>query len=816
MAILVVLMSGVAGWGVASRFHEDDFLHAPRVGLVVSGSSDVDEMVKKERYHNQVYAVLESYCYECHMDGEEKGGVNLDEYMELSAATSDSELWSRVRRQLDLELMPPPDREQPGEDLKAGVMAWIDEEIFPVDSERPDPGRLPWRRINVAEYENAVRDLFGVEIAARELLPPDDAGHGFDTTADSLKLTTAHMQRFLEAADEVMAQAVWIGPMDWTTRESGVEDWQGDGKNDGSYWMLATNGKVGWKMPVEEGRRYRVEIDASADLAGDELPKMEIRFEDRVVETLEVAAERGEFQTLSFEWAPEQAGERWEFAFINDFYAPEVESRWRRDRNLKVAKVRLVGPIDGERPAKPATHRRIFGERLPNETAEAHAERIFQKYARLAFRRPVGMAEVRRYLEFLELMKDEDDAFEQGVEMGLKAILVSPEFLLRGEPAGDSLVGGRQLISQSLLASRLSFFLWSSIPDDALLREVEQGTLRLNLRQQVRRMLADPKARALTENFAGQWLRLRDMEHFRPDRRAFPDFDDSLKADMARETELFFEEIIFNHRPITDFLDADYRFLNRRLAEHYGIRVKGDWEAKDELVKVSRDLLEPIGENGGQIAQIGGLLAQGSVLSLTSEARRTSPVMRGQWILENLLDRAPPPPPGDIPSLEQAKVEGKRLSHREQLEMHRSKPDCAACHRLMDPLGFALENLDPVGRWRTVERHHKKSLPIDASAELPGGAKVVGAAGLIGYLIENEQEAFTKCLIKKMLTYALGRGVEYYDQPAIDQIYERVKANEFSSEQLLLGIIESIPFQQKRAPVVTADTGGSKNPEKTE
>ncbi|MGH7128099.1 MAG: DUF1592 domain-containing protein, partial [Planctomycetaceae bacterium] len=489
-----------------------------------------------------------------------------------------------------------------------------------------------------------------------------------------------------------------------------------------------------------------------------------------------------EIGSYEFQLRLTEGKQRFAAWFINDYYDENAENRRERDRNLEVYALEVEGPLGTHPTNLPETHRRIVIARPgPEKTVEQAAREIFTAFLPRAFRRPVEPHEVEPIVELVVFVSEQGETFEQAVSIGVQAALVSPRFLFRVErdPAADDPDGVRRL-SDYELASRLSYFLWSSMPDEELFEHARRGDLHKPdvLTAQVRRMLADPKAHALTENFAAQWLNLRNLAACTPDPEHFEDFDDELRQDMRRETELLFETIVTEDRNILDFLDADFTFVNERLAEHYGLEdVEGDDFRRVSLAGTRRR----------------GVLTHASILTLTSNPNRTSPVKRGKWILENLLDQAPPDPPPNVPQLEETAKENPDATLRQQLEMHRANPTCASCHKVMDPLGLAFEHFDPVGRWR--EKQDGK--PIDASGRLPGGEEFNGAVELVAVL-KTRQDDFSRCLAEKMLTYALGRGLERFDTCAVDEIVGSMRDNDHRFSALVLAIVRSDPFLKRR------------------
>lgn len=729
----------------------------------------------------EVLPLLDYHCYECHGDGSKKGELALDDFESISEMQADRELWKRIRAHIDQRLMPPIDEEQPTAEERKVLVEWIDSAVFPVDPNKPDPGRVTLRRLNRVEYENTLEDLLGVPLDIQDLLPPDDSGYGFDNIGDVLTLSPAHLERFLQTASVALDRAVHPEPMPFPNRTIEGRKLDGPGHRDSSGHLLHSEGAAKVHLPFPQAGKYLLSIEAGAMHAGDEGPKVEIRLGDRKLATREIREpyDRPGTITLDIEM-PKPSKPLLELHFINDFYDPENPNPKRRDRNLLIGSVSLKGPLDGPRPRKPVSHRMIYGEKSADETDEAWATRVFSNFARRAFRRPLEDSEAERYLNFVRLAKTEERSVESGIRHGLEAILVSPSFLFREEPQPAPDNPDRiHPVNDHVLASRLSYFLWSTMPDEELSKLADQGLLRAKLPEQVERMLGSPKAHEFVTHFTGQWLQLRDLANAGPSRRSFPKFRMQLRGDMARETGMLFHHMVRENRPLTDLLDADYSFLNERLAQHYGIPgVKGDDFRRVSLKGHPRR----------------GILGHGSFHLVTSHPLRTSPVLRGKFVLENLLDTAPPPPPPNIPQLTPPGRDGKGLSLRKQMEKHREDPGCASCHALMDPIGFGLENFDADGSWRTKENGR----PIDASGQLIDGGTFKGADELRQLLVEQHEDDFMRSVASKMLTYALGRGTDWYDKPAIDRMISETRKAGSGTKDLIHALTRSVPFQFRR------------------
>ncbi|MBK1826282.1 DUF1592 domain-containing protein [Haloferula rosea] len=735
----------------------------------------------EEAWKKEILPLFDYHCYECHGEGIKEGELALDEFDGIPSMQADRERWKRIRAHIDQRLMPPIDEEQPTSEERDKMVQWIDAAVFPVDPDKPDPGRVTLRRLNRIEYENTLKDLLGVRLELQELLPPDDSGYGFDNIGDVLTLSPAHMERFLASARFALEQTVHADPMPFPSRTIPGRKMEGGGHRDENGHFLFRNGAATTDLEFPKAGRYRISIAAGGTFGAKEGPQMIVRLDKEKLGSWEIRDSLETPGTTDIEVTIAKPGRKTLAAeFPNDWFDENYPVPTARDRNLLVHQVSLTGPLDGPRPRKPESHRRIYGERRSGESDEAWATRIFSRFARQAFRRPLEPGEAERYLHFIRLAEREGRDFEHGVLHGLEAILVSPSFLFREEPQPEPDNPERiHPINEHALASRLSYFIWSTMPDQALSKLADDGLLRANLHAEVERMLNSPKAEQFVSNFAGQWLQLRDLRSANPSRRAFPRFNSRLRQDMARETNLLFAHMIRENRPITDLIDADYTFVNRRLAKHYGIE------------GVESDSFERVSLSGSPRR---GILGHGSFLLVTSHPLRTSPVLRGKFVLQNLLDMAPPPPPPNVPQLTPPEKHGKGLSLREQMEKHREDPGCASCHALMDPIGFGLQNFDADGSWRTKEN----GKPIDASGQLGDGQKFQGADDLRRLLLEHHREDFLRSAGSKMLTYALGRGTDWYDKPAIDRIVRETEDGDFGTRAMIHAVIRSVPFQYRR------------------
>ena len=768
-------------------------------------------------------AMFSDYCVVCHNDMRVTGGLSL-EHVDLSRLAVDAdetEIWENIARKLRTRAMPPPGRQRPSESQYEAVAARVETELDAAAEAAPNPGRRPAvHRLNRAEYTNTIRDLFALQVDGAVLLPADDSGYGFDNIADVLSISPMLTERYLAAARKISRLAVGDLALAPSTDIFEVNKYLHQDARVSEDLPFGSRGGMAARHTFPVDAEYVVKIYLSRPYDGRvrglaEPHQLEVRLDGVLVAELEVGGplppdENGRPRRRDYRNVPDD-GQEVRFtatagphllgvSFVGR--APVLEGMHRPyyaitsyeyagDQTLDpgVGRVELSGPYNVTGRGDTPSRRAIFTCRPPpNVVASGPAEvacasEILGRLGRFAFRRPVTEDELEMLLEFFHSGRAVAD-FDAGIEMALRRVLVSPDFLFRRESDPDGAAPGQPYaISELELASRLSFFLWSSIPDGELLDLAARGELRRPrvLDQQVARMLADPRARALVDNFGGQWLYLRNMELVSPDPYAFPDFDGNLRVAMTREMELFLESQIREDHSVLELMTSDQTFVNQRLAEHYGIpNILGNHFRRITL--------------SGELDRRRGLLGKGSLLTVTSYAHRTSPVLRGKWLLENVLGTPPPPPPPDVPELtEEAEVDGSILSLRERMEAHRSDPVCASCHRVMDPLGFALENFDGIGRWRATS---EAGTPIDASGELADGTPVDGPVSLRNALLKRP-ENFVTTVTEKLMTYGLGRGVEYYDASAVRRIVRGAAVDGYTWSALITGIARSVPFQMR-------------------
>jgi hypothetical protein len=917
---------------------------------------------ESDTYQKTVTPLLQKYCYECHGDGKHKADLALDSYKSVDDVLKGREKWEAVLRNVQAHDMPPEDASAtPTQEEREVLTSWIKKELYKVDPEKPDPGRVTIHRLNRAEYNNTIRDLVGVDFQPAADFPPDDSGYGFDNIGDVLSLPPVLMEKYLSAADKILDEAIPTEPIKSTVRhfpaslaqvgfnaigdrgdgwiqlisleeddvavevpvtpgeylvrvkafckptggqfvgggnnsvvvpdgqipptrisimvnngfvqdfalatseaEAGVYEARvgvaqgkqrfravvrrirgaandltmtngrlgkqqpgiayvkyielegplpaanrrfvpaqleshGEGKNlPSGTRLLDHNGDISTKLSVTNEGDYTLRAQAYADQAGDQAAFMQFLIDGKPIQTFNVAASgywkaiQGQRIFSPMLLVPTPAiyetkvhltpGEHvWSAAFINDYVDDKMDNPNWKDRNLYIDYLEFSDPTAPARmPDMPPQMQKLFASHPASSGNQLEAARqIVNDFTRRAWRRPITAQESDRLMKLYTLADSQGESFEGSVKLALKGALVSPHFLFRGElqpdPNNPNVV---HEIDEFALASRLSYFLWSSTPDDELLNLAAQGELRKNLEAQVRRMLASDKANALVDNFAAQWLQTRELTSMQPDKELFPDYDPVLCTSMQKETELFFQYVMRNDRSVLDFLTGDYTFVNEKLATLYGIEgVSGEQFQKVSLADTPRR----------------GVLTQASVLTLTSNPTRTSPVKRGKWVLENILGTPPPPPPPNVPPLEK---EGQKLTGtlRQQMEQHRVDPNCASCHARMDPIGFGLENFDAIGAWREKDGES----PIDSTGVLTTGESFKGATGLTQILAGPKQEQFITCLSEKMLTYALGRGIEYYDRPAVDKIVAGMKQDDMKFSRLILEVVNSLPFQMRR------------------
>ncbi len=780
-------------------------------------------------------ALVKTYCATCHSDRTRSGELSL-EHADLADIPRNAELWEKVIRKVRAGMMPPAGMPRPDAATLDAFVTHIETTIDRAAAAHPKPGRTALHRLNRAEYANAIRDLLSLEIDATALLPPDDESSGFDNIADVLTVSPSLMERYLSASWNISRAALGNvnltpGTVTYRVRPDLSQDQHVEGMPPGTRGGM----KIEHTFPVDGEYVIRLRMwrntfdlmrgmedphDIEIAMDGTRLTVVTVGGRDDFGRMAENPGTFGaELDRRLTVRLPVKAG-------THTIWATTVlKSHAPRDDLIKpfirttvdgldimgdpsVDRITIEGPYAVAGPGDSASRRKILTCNPPSRSAlrrdtEASevgcARQILTTLARQAYRKPIDTATTDVLMDFYARGRKSGGHFDRGIESALQFILASPEFLFRVEPdppqRSSSGAGGAAKAAASAyqlgdlaLASRLSFFLWSSLPDEPLIAVAAQGRLTQPavLEQQVRRMLADRRSKTLIDNFAEQWLHLRNLKNSNPDLSAFPDFDDNLRQAMKEETELFFDSIMREDRSVMDLLNADYTFVNERLARHYGI----------PNIYGSRFRRVPVPNEARR-----GLLGQASILTVTSYPNRTSPVERGKWILTNLLGVPPQPPPPNIPPLPEGGTEGKNVSLRERMERHRANPVCAGCHRAMDPIGFAMENFDGIGRWRGSE----DGQAIDASGTLFTGAKLDGVNGLRQELVRRP-DVFVGVLTERMLTYAVGRGLEHYDMPAVRRIVRQARADNYRFSSVVLGVARSVPFQMKETAVVVKET----------
>lgn len=743
---------------------------------------------------------LQKYCFECHDSDARKGGLALDALDAANPAKSPA-VWEQVIRKLRHRQMPPVGQARPDDPTYDFVVLDLQSAIDRAAEATPNPGRTDtFRRLTRTEYRKAIRDLLRLDVEVSELLPKDEISHGFDNVTVG-ELSPTSLEKYLSAARKISALALGRPiasplaeiiriPLDLTQVE----------QFDGLPFGTRGGAVVPHHFPLdaEYELQLRLTRDRNEKVEGlRQAHEVELLLDGIPVRRFEVRAPGGGAKhdnvdrhlnvRIAVKAGPHEVGATFvskSSALFESERQPTL-AHFNADRHARpqpaLYSITVTGPMNATGPGDTASRRRVFSCYPGDPSEEANcATNIIAAFMGRAFRRPVSASDLQTPLRFYEETR-KTEGFEAGIEMALRAILTSPHFLFRIEPDPEGIpVRTAYRISDIQLASRLSFFLWSSIPDDELTSLAIRGDLGnpAILEQQVKRMLQDRRSEALAGSFAAQWLYLRNLDSVRPDARLFIDFDDNLRQALHRETELFFGSILREDRNVLDLLRADYTYLNERLAKHYGIpHVYGS-----EFRRVS------LASDDAR----GGLLTQGSILTVTSHANRTSPVLRGNWVLGNILGMPPKPPPPDVPQLKEETDTGRTLSMREQMAEHRKNKTCATCHNLMDPVGFALENYDAIGRWRTQEG----GVAVDASGNLADGSQFNGALELQRAILKRP-ELFVTTMTEKLLTYSLGRGLEYYDASAIRKIVIAAARDDYRFSSIILGIVASTPFQMR-------------------
>jgi cytochrome c5 len=769
-------------------------------------------------------AVLNQYCVLCHNETLKTAGLLLDK-ADVEHVNQDPAIWEKVVRRLRTESMPPTGMPRPDKTTYESLATYLETTLDAAAAVNPNPGRpSAVHRLNRTEYTNAIRDVLALDVDGQALLPPDESGHGFDNSGEILSVSEMLMERYLIAARQISRTAVGdptLRPvaMTFSAPKTGLQfDRESDDLPFGSRGGMA----VKYSFPLDGEYSIKIRLLRTKGIEGPRIiglgepRQLDVRLDGKRVQLFAIGGEK--------DLRPEQVEERLELrfpakagtrtvgvTFLNEDLAAEGMLRpliaevqlkgWgARDDSRRppgVESVSISGPYNAQGAAEAPSRAKIF-ICTPKAAKEEErcAKQILANLARYAYRRPVTAADTDTLLQYYKVGRDAQKSgnrFEEGIRMALETMLVSPDFLFRMELDPPKAAQQPRRVNDIEMASRLSFFLWSSIPDKELLDLAAAGKLTnpATLQQQVRRMLLDPRAQMLVDSFFGQWLGLRNAKTHAPDIIAFPDFDDDLREAFQQETSLLFASMLREDRSVVELLNADYTYANERLARHYGIPdVYGSHFRRVTLADENR----------------WGILGKGAILMVTSLPNRTSPVLRGKWVMENVMGAPPPPPPPNVPAFPENKTDFTQLTVRQRLEMHRANPFCASCHSRMDPLGFAFDNFDPVGKWRKAEAIQILGspelpvmyTPLDPSGVLPNGTAFQGPTELRKILV-SEPENFAHVVTDRLLTYALGRGLDYYDAPAVRRIVRDAAANDYRWSSIIMGIVSSTPFQM-RAP----------------
>jgi mono/diheme cytochrome c family protein len=740
-------------------------------------------------FNAKVKPILENICSQCHNPELMSGDVNLMPYLDPATVMTDRAAWEKITHKIAAGEMPPAGIQRPPQDQLTALVNFIKGEFDKADAlAKPDPGRITARRLNRNEYRNTIRDLLGVDFRADNDFPTDDSGYGFDNIADILTVSPLLMEKYLNAAETIASRALGADPLPKKPIEV-TADLKSNNLRRLDYSTVEASQRIDF-----DGE-YNLIFGFPGQRSADAAPvKMAFYMDGQLLSTMDVETKPSKLVYFN----PFSDGEMrlylpegdhvFRAAFLNDDFVAQFKTdkeAYDDKKNKFIGSITFVGPY----PSKVEKVSRKMILTCDPATGAACVEKIVTNLASRAYRRPVTKNEVAGLLKFVTLAKTQGQSTEQGIQLALEAMLVSPEFLFRIERDPSPTDPEKtHRITDVELASRLSYFLWSSMPDAELMTLAETNKLheQATLDAQLKRMMTDKKAAAFADNFAGQWLEVRNLDSITPDPKKFPAWTPQLKEEFRTETRLFFQYVLSENRPVTEFVNAKYTFLNGHLAGYYGIDgIKGPDFRKVDLTTDQR----------------GGVLTQGSVLAVSSYPNRTSPTIRGKYILNNLLGSPPPPPPPDVPALDVSKV-GSDVSLRKQLEAHRANAVCASCHSKMDPLGFALENYDPIGKWRTVDGN----FPIDVGGTLPGGKSFTTAAEMRTVLLDRMPEV-SHCMTDKLMTYALGRGMQTYDKRALEQVEKAVAADGYRFQTMVHEVVMSLPFQSRRGDPSTPQTG---------
>jgi hypothetical protein len=751
-------------------------------GLPAADTSKPSSSSGTPAFETAVQPFLTKTCAPCHNDRLASGGLNLGPFATATSLAEHRDGWERILQKIRTGEMPPKGTPRPADTTVQAVVKYVLGEFEKADrSVKPDPGRVTARRLNRSEYTNTIRDLLTVDFRAERDFPTDDSGYGFDNIGDVLTISPVLMEKYMNAAERIASRA--MGSVQLPKKPLEVE-YSRRNRNIQRPNVSAIEAM----HRIEWDGEYIVRIGMPGERGPEAKPvTLGLWMDGKLLHTMPVETKPSKlvyFNPYSEEdiriFLPE-GDHNFRVGFIDDEFVKGLSEKdaYNDKKNKFFSMMTFIGPFPAN--VEKASRKKVLT--CDPQSGTACVEKIVSRLARRAYRRPVTRNEVASLMRFVNLAKAEGQTVEQGIEVAIQAMLVSPHFLFRIERDPDPTDANKiHRISDIELASRLSYFLWSSLPDEELLGLAEAGKLRAPgiLSAQVKRMLADQRSAALADNFAGQWLETRNLDSVKPDPQKFPEWGPDLRDAMKTETRMFFESLLREDRPLSDFLDAKFTFVNDRLAKHYGIEgVSGPEFRRVELTADQR----------------GGILSHASVLTVTSYPTRTSPVIRGKYVLQNILGAPPPPPPPDVPALDEEAV-GNAGSLRQQLEKHRSNAICASCHNRMDVLGFGLENYDAIGRWRTKDG----KFDIEPGGTLPSG-KSFSTPTELRALLKDDLDEFSRCVVEKMLTYALGRGLERYDRRTVEDINRKLAASGYRFQTLIHEIVNSLPFQSRRGEV---------------
>ena len=735
---------------------------------------------KNEALFNEVLPLLEEYCYDCHGDGAQKGGFAMDELISLGNFEEHHETWDRVWKNAYNRNMPPANVDQPQDREISKILSWIEKESFQYNPGQIDPGHVVLRRLNRTEYENTIKDLFQVTIDAKNYFPADDTGYGFDTIGEVLTLSPLLMEKYMGMAEIVMEKI--LGPIDDQGENIRfiTDDIKG-GRKHGDLRVLPSQGSFTISHQSDMGGEYEAKVWASASRAGDELAKMEVSINGSKIKTFSIDSEYPQKLIYTFKYyAKEKSSNKISLSFINDFFDPKNKNPKLRDRNLYIKKIEISFPKGVAFKFKDSRSH-LLGEWETEKIDDDHAVKSLEQWIPRIYRMTLEEKEMYRHKAFYAMMTKNGLSAVEALRQTYKAALVSPRFLFREEKKEEKKSNSNyRQIDEFALAHRMSYFLWSSIPDDSLWELAKKGKLRENFRQEFNRMISDKKIEGFINNFCGQWLQLRDLNLVNPDPEQFPRFTDQVRKSMIQETQEFFKYLLIQNLPIDLILGANFSMINQDLARYYRLRGKYDEKFRKVIFK------------GKDLKKRGGILTHGSILTITSNPTRTSPVKRGKWVLDNLLAAPPRDPPPEVTELEKPHEEShNKLTLRQQMSRHSKNPACYSCHASMDNLGYAMENFDAVGNWRTEEGGEF----VDVSGKLSSGEEFNGIDELQTFLLENKKQSIVRCITQKLFVYGIGRGLTYKDRKAVDQVVASFEKDQVNFADLLFQVFVSQPFQ---------------------